>query len=93
MRLDKSNARRRLQNQRKQYEKEIDLPASGSVRRKKQKHFGNRVLRVVRGERAGFNLAICAANQLVAVASNWNRDRATRRPANCLVKAGPFDNE
>jgi hypothetical protein len=77
----------------RKYEKEIDLQTSGSVRGKEPQHLGNRVVRTLRVECGGFNLAICAANEFVAFAANWNRDRATHRPPNCLVKGGPFDNE
>ena len=92
MRLDKSSARRRLEKK-GSYEKEIDLQTFGSVGGKKPQHSGNRLVCPIRNQRGGVDLAICAANQLVAVASNWNRDRTTRRPANYLVKAGLFDNE
>jgi len=55
--------------------KEIDLPAARSVRRKKQKHFGNRALRAFRGERTGFDLAICGATQRPAFGQGWNSAR------------------
>jgi hypothetical protein len=74
--LDKSNARWRLHNKGK-HEKEIDLPATRSVRRKKQKHFGNRALRAVRRERGGFDLAICGATQRPALGQGWDYRRAS----------------
>jgi hypothetical protein len=91
--LDKSNAGRRHHNKGKQYEKEIDLPAAGSVRRKKQEHFGNRALCAFRGERTCFDLAICGATQRPTFGQGWNNARGAGRGANCLVKQGPFDNE
>ena len=73
MRLDKSNARRRLHNKGKQYEKEIDLPATGSVRREEQERFGNGVVCAIRGQRFGGNLAVCGATGDVADAANRER--------------------
>ena len=93
MSLDKSNARQRLHNKRKQHEKEIDLPAARSVRREKQKRDGNCSLRAGRAELLDFDLAIRGATQRPAFGQGWNSARGACRSANRLVKQGPFDNE
>ena len=77
MRLDKSSAERRLE-EKGNYEKGIDLQTFGSVGGKKPQHLGNRVVCALRAERGGFDLAVRAANEFVAVASNRKRDPATR---------------
>jgi hypothetical protein len=71
------------------YEKPINLRASGSIRRKEAKHYGNGALRAFRVERSRFDLAICSATELAAPGASWDGERA----ADCVVKTGLFDNE
>ena len=78
MRLDKRNARRRLQKKKgNSYEEEIDISIVGAVRRQTQKHLGNRFVRAFRDQRAGGNLAI-RARTTDAVLSSWDIDRTPR---------------
>ena len=86
MSLDKSNARRRLHNKRKQHEKEINLPAARSVRREKQKRDGNCSVRAGRAELLDFDLAIRGATERIAVGQHQDCGDATRPRANCLVR-------
>ena len=62
------------------YEKEIDLQTPDSVGRKREKRFGNRVLRALRSQRDGIDLAICGANDdtapLISVATSQGRVRS-----------------
>ena len=85
MRLDKRNARRRLHNKRKQYEKEIDLQASDSIGREKQKQDGNRSLRPGRTELLDFDLAIRRATERVAAGQDRDGRRTAGGSANGLV--------
>ena len=58
------------------YENPINLRASGSIRRKEPKHYGNGALRAFRAERSRFDLAICPAAELATAGSNWDAERA-----------------
>ena len=86
MSLDKSSARRRLHNKRKQYEKEIDLQASDSIGREKQKHDGNCSLRPCRIELLDFDLAIRGTTERIAVGQHQGCRRAAGPNARRLVK-------
>ena len=70
-------------------EKPINLRASGSIRGKEPKHYGNSVVCAFRPQRRRFDLAIRPATELAAAGASWDSQRAADR----VVKAGPLDNE
>lgn len=87
---DKSTAPRRLEEKGDSYEEKIDIPAAGSIRRKKQELTGNGALRLGRAQRHGGDLAVRGGAGDADV-SSWDGEGAAGR--NCLVKSGRFDNE
>ena len=61
---------RRLHKRKGNSYEEIDISVTGAVGREKQKHFRNRVVRPVRDQRGGGNLAICRAARNLTAAGN-----------------------